>query len=40
MWELFTRRSPALRVLGKYDVGALIKEPAGWMALADKLTLI
>jgi hypothetical protein len=27
-------------LLGKYDVAALIREPAGWMALADKLLLI
>jgi len=27
-------------VFGKYDVDKLIKEPAGWMAISDKLLLI
>lgn len=39
IWELFTKRG-ATRLLGKYDVQALIEEPAGWMAIADKLLLI
>jgi hypothetical protein len=39
IWEIFTKRG-ATRLLGKYDVAALIHEPAGWMALADKLLLI
>lgn len=39
IWEIFTKRG-ATRLLGKYDVSALIEEPAGWMALADKLLLI
>ncbi|WP_284945003.1 hypothetical protein [Acidisoma cladoniae] len=39
IWEIFTKRG-ATRLLGKYDVAALIREPAGWMALADKLLLI
>jgi hypothetical protein len=34
--ELFTRRS-ALAVLGSYDIGALIMEPGGWVALTDKI---
>lgn len=37
--ELFTRRG-ATRVLGKYDVDAIIREPAGWMAVSDKLLLL
>lgn len=39
MWEIFARRG-ATAVFGPYDVPALTREPAGWMALADKLTLI
>lgn len=38
MKEIFTRRGVML--LCQYDVPALIEEPAGWMALSDKLTLI
>ncbi|GGF34636.1 hypothetical protein GCM10011611_46090 [Aliidongia dinghuensis] len=38
-WEIFTRRG-FTRFLGAYEIEALIKEPAGWMALGDKLTLI
>ena len=39
MNELFTRR--VHRVFGgSYDVKALIREPAGWVALNDKLMLI
>ena len=38
MKEVFTRRG--VMVLAQYDVPTLIKEPAGWMALADKLKLI
>ena len=37
--ELFTRRG-ATRILGKYDVDAIINEPCGWMAVADKICLI
>ncbi len=39
MNELFRRRT-ATRVLGAYDVAALIREPAGWMAVGDKIVLI
>lgn len=39
VWEIFTKRG-ATRVLGAYDVAALVREPAGWMALGDKLMLI
>lgn len=39
MYELFTRRG-ATRIFGKYDVDAIIKEPAGWMAVSDKLLLL
>jgi hypothetical protein len=38
MKEIFTRRG--VMALSQYDVPALIEEPAGWMALADKLKLI
>jgi len=34
--EIFARRG-ATAVFGSYDVAALIREPAGWMALGDKL---
>jgi hypothetical protein len=34
--EIFTRRG-LTAALGSYDVGSLIREPAGWMALGDKL---
>jgi len=39
IWEIFTKRG-ATWLLGPYDIPALISEPAGWMALGDKLTLI
>lgn len=39
MAEIFTKRG-ATRILGAYDIAALIKEPAGWMALGEKLMLI
>lgn len=39
VWEIFTKRG-ATRAFGHYDIQALVKEPAGWMALADKLLLI
>lgn len=39
MNELFRRRG-ATRVLGSYDVAALIREPGGWMAVGDKILLI
>ncbi|MCB8881049.1 hypothetical protein ACELLULO517_12455 [Acidisoma cellulosilytica] len=39
IWEIFTKRG-ATRLLGRYDVASIIAEPAGWMALADKLLLI
>lgn len=34
--EIFARRG-LTTPLGEYDVGSLIREPAGWMALGDKL---
>lgn len=37
--EIFTKRS-FTRIFGKHDTAALIKEPAGWMALNDKLMLM
>lgn len=39
MYEIFARRG-ATRFFGKYDVDKIIKEPAGWMAVSDKLLLI
>ena len=39
MYEIFTRRG-ATRIFGKYDVDKIIKDPAGWLALNDKLMLI
>lgn len=39
MYEIFARRG-ATRIFGKYDVDKIIKDPAGWMALNDKLMLI
>lgn len=38
-WELFTKRGATL-AFGKYDIANLIREPAGWLALGDKLLLI
>jgi hypothetical protein len=37
--ELFTRRTET-RLLGKYDIDGLIREPAGWMAIGDKIALL
>lgn len=37
--ELFTKRTGS-RLLGKHDTDALIKEPAGWMAINDKIALL
>lgn len=39
VWELFTKRGMT-RVLGKHDTAKLMNEPAGWMAIQDKLLLI
>ena len=39
MHEIFTKRG-LTRVFGTHDVGAIISEPAGYMALNDKLMLI
>lgn len=38
-YEIFTKRS-ATKLFGNYDVNKLIREPAGWYALRDKLTLM
>lgn len=38
-YEIFTKRGMTA-LLGRYDVAALIQEPGGWEALADKLMLI
>ncbi len=38
-WEIFTKRGMTA-LLGQYDIAGLIREPAGWEALADKLLLI
>lgn len=37
--EIFARRG-VTRVFGKYKVNELIAEPAGWLALADKLAMM
>lgn len=37
--ELFARRG-ATRIFGQYDVASIIREPCGWMAVADKICLI
>ena len=39
MTEIFAKRG-GTRLFGNYDVPALIREPAGWQALGDKLSLI
>lgn len=39
MYEMFTRRG-ATRLLGKYDIDALITEPGGYLALRDKMLLL
>jgi hypothetical protein len=39
MYEIFSRRG-ITRIFGKHDVNNLIKDPAGWLALNDKLMLI
>jgi hypothetical protein len=39
VYELFTRRG-ITRIFGKYDVGKIICEPNGWMAVSDKIKLI
>lgn len=38
-FEIFTKRG-ATRIFGKYDTETLIREPAGWMALEDKLKMM
>ncbi|MBP2168036.1 hypothetical protein J2125_001228 [Erwinia toletana] len=40
LFELFARRGVTGFIWGKHNVEKLIKEPAGWMAIADKLLLI
>jgi len=39
LWELFTKRG-ITRLLGKHDIAKIVNEPAGWMAINDKLLLI
>ena len=38
-WEIFTKRGLTL-VFGRYKIAELVKEPAGWLPLADKIMLI
>jgi hypothetical protein len=38
-WEIFTKRN-LTRIFGKYPIMQFVQEPAGWLALADKLMLI
>jgi hypothetical protein len=40
LFELFARRGLTGFIWGKHNVDKLIKEPAGWMAIADKLLII
>ncbi|EDM1757196.1 hypothetical protein AH553_18785 [Salmonella enterica subsp. diarizonae] len=40
LFELFERKGLTGFVWGKHHVDQLIKEPAGWMAIADKLLII
>ncbi|KHN50322.1 hypothetical protein [Aeromonas hydrophila] len=40
LFELFQRRGVTGFIWGKHDIEKLIKEPAGWMAIADKLLII
>ncbi|EAW2474462.1 hypothetical protein QBB50_000607 [Salmonella enterica] len=40
LFELFERKGLTGFVWGKHHVDKLIKEPAGWMAIADKLLII
>lgn len=40
LFELFKRHGVTGFIWGEYDVEKLIKEPAGWMAIADKLLII
>ena len=37
--ELFTKRGATIG-FGSYDVAAIIREPAGWQAIGDKIALI
>ncbi len=37
--ELFTKRTQT-RLLGNHETDAIIKEPAGWMAINDKIALL
>jgi hypothetical protein len=39
IFEEIMHRRGAMRLMGQYDVPSIIKEPAGWMALSDKLML-
>jgi hypothetical protein len=39
MYEMFTRRG-VTRLLGSYDIEALIAEPGGYLALRDKMLLL
>lgn len=39
MYEIFTKRG-ITRLFGKYDTATLMREPAGWLALNDKLMLM
>lgn len=39
MYEIFTRRG-ITRLLGKYDIKALISEPGGYLPLRDKMLLL
>ena len=38
-WEIFTKRGMT-RAFGCYNISGLVREPAGWLPLADKMMLI
>ncbi|NVO23013.1 hypothetical protein HJ526_17905 [Donghicola sp. C2-DW-16] len=39
LYELFTKRGMT-RIFGQHDIANIIKEPAGWLAVRDKLMLM
>lgn len=39
IWELFQQRSLTRLFTQKYDVMGIVREPAGWLAVGDKLTM-
>ncbi len=39
LYELFTKRGMT-RIFGQHDIANMVKEPAGWLAVRDKLMLM